>query len=433
MNFLNILVAILALSFLIIVHEFGHFIVAKLSGIKVLEFALFMGPKLFSFQKGETVYSIRSVPLGGFVKMEGEEEDSSDNRAYNRKPVHIRAAVIAAGPLMNLIMAVVILTLLFSQVGFDTSEISVVMENSPAVGAGIQPGDIVVGYAGKKVYHPMDIDVLAYASKADTVEIILQRGNDIIPVNVKPQRERYMLGFRPVADTGTDSNLINEVVAGSPAAKSGMKKNDRIIRLNGVAVKTKQDIGNYVNQSRDNPVVITVLRDDAEQDLIQVNPVSERYPEFLAIGIGGFKTGQGNLGDNIKAACIYGYSTARSVYYSVVWLITGRVSPSQMMGPVGIITTIGEVVRQSPTIWQKLAGLFKLTAFISINLGIMNLVPFPALDGSKLLLLAVEGIRRKAIPPEREAFISMVGLVLLIMLMIFATYNDVLRQFAKGG
>jgi len=118
--------------------------------------------------------------------------------------------------------------------------------------------------------------------------------------------------------------------------------------------------------------------------------------------------------------------------YSIIWLITGRVSLSQLSGPIGIVGVIGDVVEQSPTFFDKFIGVFSLASFISINLGLVNLVPFPALDGSKLLLLAVEGIRKKPIPPEKEAFISFIGFIFLIILMIFSTYNDILRRVTGG-
>ena len=145
-----------------------------------------------------------------------------------------------------------------------------------------------------------------------------------------------------------------------------------------------------------------------------------------------FKHLKGGVVETFKQSAAYSFSIARTVAYSLSWLITQRVSLKEMSGPVGIVTAIGDVVHYSPTFMDKLLNLMNFTALISINLGLFNLIPFPALDGSKLIILAIEGIRRKALPPEREAIISLVGLALLVMLMIFATFNDVLRMTGKG-
>jgi len=428
------MLAILALSFLIIVHEFGHFAVAKLSGIKVHEFSLFMGPQIFGIKRGETLYSVRLIPLGGFVRMEGEEEASEDAGAYNKKPLHIRAAVAVAGPLMNLLVAVIILCILFSAVGFRTTVVSEVAAGSSAYEAGIQKGDRIISYDGKAVLHPMDIDLFMFVSKGAPAQLEVIRGNERLTRSIVPRKiaaqKRYILGFVPMENEGKDSNVVKAIVEGSNAEEAGLKAGDRIIRLNGKTVESRQDIGDFMAENSGEPVDVAVLRDGSEVAL-KIVPTFEQTPEMIDIGMY-YENRFGGLFETIGSALAYTFSTIRSVCYSIIWLITGAVSLNQMMGPVGIVTTIGDVVKQSPTLSMVVLSLLNITAFISINLGIMNLIPFPALDGSKLLLIAIEGIRRKAIPPEKEAFISMVGFVLLIMLMIFTTYNDILRRITGG-
>jgi regulator of sigma E protease len=424
---MQILLAILALSFLIIVHEFGHFIVAKLSGIKVHEFSLFMGPKLFSKQFGETTYSLRLVPLGGFVRMEGEEQESEDERAFNKKPIYIRAAVIAAGPIMNLLVAIIIIAAIFLRLGYTSTEIGDVQKNSPAAIAGIQTGDNLVEFNNKKIYQPADTEIFFYAFKGDLATIKVNRNGKLLSYELPLQKSVYRLGYMPKDDT----NTVIKVIAGDPAEKVGIKPNDEIIKLNNKPVHNRQDISSYLNTIKDAPVGITVIRDGKEQNLGKIKAKVERNSAYAALGVG-LQGKKGGVLQSTKQATLFSYSVARSVFYSVAWLVSGAVPLKEVMGPVGIVTTIGNAVQQGPTFLEKFLGLLNITAYISINLGVFNLIPFPALDGSKLLLLGIEGVRRKSITPEKEAIISMVGLSLLIMLMLFATYNDILRTFFGG-
>ena len=174
---MNLLLAILAFNLIVIIHELGHFLVAKLADIKVLEFSLFVGPKLFSIKKGETTYSLRLIPMLAYVKMEGEEEYSESERAYNKKPVLTRAAVIAAGPLANIFTAVILLVILFSFTGYSTNKLSYVEENSPAYNASLREGDIIVKYDGKRIYQPADLIQFLYVYRGKTAEIEYIRDN----------------------------------------------------------------------------------------------------------------------------------------------------------------------------------------------------------------------------------------------------------------
>jgi regulator of sigma E protease len=424
---MGILLAILALSFLIIIHELGHFLVAKAFKVKVNEFSLFMGPKLFSFQKGETVYSLRLIPLGGYVKMEGEEEASEDDRAFNKKPIGVRAAIIAAGPIMNIIIAVVFAFIIMAQSGFYTNQVKTVLPGSAGDKAGIQVGDTLEKYNGKNIYQINDLEIFAYPLKNESIDLQVRRNGESRTLHFAPDRMTgYKLGFAPKADDGPESNVVENVADKSPAMKAGVKDGDRIIKLNGSPVSSKKDIADILGQIKQNDVTITVDRGGKVLDLKPVVPIVGKNQEYLAIGID-FEHTKGNafatLGQSIK----YNISIARSIYYSLGWLFTGTVSPSDLMGPVGITTTIKDVVQQAPSFMDKFLNLLSFTAMISLNLGLVNLIPFPALDGSKLVLLLIEGIRKKPLNPEKEAMITMVGFVFLIMLMIYATFNDILR------
>jgi len=429
---MSILLAIVALSFLIIIHELGHFLVAKAFKVKVNEFSLFMGPKLFGFQKGETTYSLRLIPLGGYVKMEGEEEVSDDDRAFNKKPVGVRAAIIAAGPIMNILIALIFAFIIMAQSGFNTTQVKTVLPGSVAEQNGIQVGDTLQKYNGKTIYQVVDLEIFAYPLTNESVDLQYERNGETKTVHITPNRAQdgYMLGFSPLVKEidGADSNVVAEVSDKSPAVEAGLKKGDRIIKLNGIAINSRRDVAKVVDQTKQNNITITVKRDGNVQNLKPVAPTARKTSELKAIGVD-FKRSEGGFVNNLKGSIGYTISTSRSIYYSLGWLFTGTVPVSDLSGPIGITTIIKDVVELSPSFIDKVLNLLSFTAMISINLGLVNLLPFPALDGSKLILLLIEKIRKKPLNPEKEALITMVGFVLLISLMIYVTFNDILRIF----
>lgn len=428
---MSILLAIVVLSFLIIIHELGHFLVAKAFKVKVNEFSLFMGPKLFSLQKGETTYSLRLIPLGGYVKMEGEEEESDDERAYNKKPVGVRAAIIAAGPIMNIIIALIFAFIIMAQSGFNTMQVKKVLPDSVAEKAGIKVGDVLEKYNDKTIYLPADLEIFAYPLTNESVDLQYESNGETQNITITPNREQdgYMLGFTPKdtkSNDSADSTVVASVTAKSPADVAGLKKGDKIIKLNGIGIKSRKDITKIVDEAGKDNITITVNRNGKVQDLKTVKPVARKTAEWKAIGLE-FDYSKGGFINTLKASVDYTISTSRSIYYSLGWLITRTVPLSELSGPVGITSVISDVVQLSPSLMDKVINLLSFTAMISINLGLVNLIPFPALDGSKLLLLLIEKIRRKPLNPEKEAMITMVGFVILIALMIYVTFNDILK------
>lgn len=430
---MGIVLAILALSFLIIIHELGHFMVAKAFKVRVNEFSLFMGPKLFSFQKGETLYSLRLIPLGGYVKMEGEEEASEDDRAYNKKPIGVRAAIIAAGPLMNILTAIVFAFIIISQTGYFTTQIKDIVPGSAAEKYDLRVGDKLQKYNGKTLFNVNDLGIFSYPLTNESITLQYERNGVSKTVELTPERENFILGFTPQQDEleGPDSNVVKAVSDNSPAIKAGLKVNDRIVEINGADIRTRKDIRDILQQNQDKNVNILVERAGELQKLKPVVPLKSKNPEYYAIGILDFVHEKGSIGSTIKEAAKYNIFISRSIYYSLGWLFTGTVPASELMGPVGITTTISNEVAESQSLKETVIRLLSITTMISINLGLVNLIPFPALDGSKLVLLLIEGIRKKPLNPEKEALITMVGMVILIMLMLYATFNDILR-IGKG-
>jgi regulator of sigma E protease len=269
-----------------------------------------------------------------------------------------------------------------------------------------------------------------YVSKGSPAEVKIRRDGTtitkyIIPEEI-PQAKKYMFGFTMAAISGENSNVLEDVIAGMPAEEAGMRKGDRVVALDGVEIKEKGDIDAFVKNHDGSSVKVTLIR-DGNTIVKEITPVLQEMPSGYNLGMD-FVVKNGSLFETVKHSLVFAYSTVRSVAYSIVWLISGQVSMNQVMGPVGIVSTIGSVVEQSRArLSDLLINLMNITAMISIGLGATNLIPFPALDGSKLLLLAVEGIRKKPLPPEKEAFITMVGLVLLVLLAIVTFYNDLAR------
>jgi len=340
--------AILVFGVLIFIHEFGHFLVAKLVGVRVEEFSIGMGPSAFSKKKGDTLYSIRILPFGGYVKMTGEaglEEDSDippdDPRRFNNKTVAQRMGVIVAGPLMNLFLAVVIFAIVFTFIGvpFVDTTISEVVENSPADQAGLKAGDTIVAIDGEKV-----------SEWSEMVFIIQNRVGEELELTVNRNGEEKIFMITPKMDPETQVGII------------------------GVIQNTPQ-------WRKMNPVQALVTGFTQTVEIIVLTLVG------------------------------------------IAQLITGQLDSGGVAGPVGIIQLIGESARVG------LVYLLNLTAIISINLGLLNLFPIPALDGSKLIFLGIEALRGKPIDAKKENFVHLIGFALLMLLMIFITYNDILRLF----
>lgn len=332
----TIIAAVIILGLLILFHELGHFSIAKLVDIKVHEFSIGMGPQLVEFTRGETMYSLRVFPIGGYVKLEGEDQSSEDERAFGNKPLWARIAVLAAGATMNFILGFLIFVLLLS----TASEIP-----------------------------------------------------------------------EPV---------IDEVMPGMPAEQAKLLPGDRLVRLNDYTVHIQKDVFYFLERNQGEPINIVVERDGVELPPITVTP--QKHEEYQRYMLGyTARTVKPDVWNVIRNAYYETLFLTKAIIVSLGDLVTGRVGFNQVSGPVGIVSAIGGAAKAG------IDALLFLAALISINLGIFNLLPIPALDGSRIMFLIVEGIRRKPINPEKEGLVHMIGLALLILLMIFATFNDISR------
>ena len=427
---MNLFIAIIVLSLLILVHELGHFLVAKACGIRVLEFSMFMGPKLFSFRKGETLYALRLIPMGGYVKMEGEEVASDDPRAFNRQKIWKRFLVVSAGPIMNVALAFLLMTAFTLSSGVMTNQVSTVGPNSPFTAVGMKVGDRLLSWNGRAIHDlKTDITMFMYGAKKAPVDITWEsadgsrHGAEMTLYKTKPV---FRLGFSPLIEAGIATNMIDMVEPDSPMQLAGLKHGDRILKIDGLDVANRDEIVAYLNGGRGegNPAVtLTVWRNEQSLIFRDITPFMDSFftidADFVVEKVGFFGA--------LAASGRYSSSTIRAVLTTVGWLFTGQLSFKDVSGPVGIVGTIGSVVERELTLADKLLSLASLGALLSLNLGVMNLIPFPALDGSKLALLLIEKIRRRPLPPEKEGLISLIGFSLLILLLVATLFNDIPR------
>ena len=424
---MSIILTILAFNFIIIVHELGHFLIARWNGIKVLEFSLFVGPKLWSTKRGDTEYSLRLIPILAYVQMEGEEESSDDENAFSNKSVWARMAVVAGGPFANLLSALAILVIVFSISGYNTTILDEIESKSPAYIAGLQEGDKIISYNGKRVYLPSDVVQFAYIDKGEPATITVLRDGVKKDVEIEPliiNQDRYILGFEAKKTAGESSTIVKSTTDGYPAKEAGLLRDDKIIALNGESVESLYDVIKYVEETKGKEIKLTVIRNNQEL-VIPITPKLIKDRPSINMGIS-FKENQdgilGITGHSLK----YIWANVRNVGYSLKWLCTGKVSISQMSGPVGIVTVMNDATKEGINFKEKFIDLLSMTAYIDIAIGATNLVPFPALDGNKLLLLMLEVVRRKPISPEKENKISLVGLAVLMVLMLITTSNDII-------
>lgn len=336
---MTILIAILMIGLLVFAHELGHFLTAKASGILVQEFALGMGPVIFSRQLGETRYSIRALPIGGFARMAGEEFNEEDQRVpehrrFDKKPTYTRGIVLAAGSLMNFFLAMLIFILVFVFMGVPSAApvIGDVSPGNPAALAGIQPGDRVAVINGEPVQSWQDIQRLVGQRANQSLQLEVIRNGDRLSFSITPQPDQTGKG------------------------------------------------------------------------LIGIAPSVEKFSILASIRMGWEET----------------IWFTRQIISLVGSMITGRI-PAEGAGPIGMIVMVGQVARTG------LANLMTFAAIISIQLGLFNLLPIPALDGGKLLFIAVEVLRGRPIDPEKESFVHFVGFVLLMAFLVLVTYRDIQR------
>lgn len=335
----TILVAILFFGVIVMVHELGHFTFAKLFKVKVNEFAMGMGPKLFSKVKGDTRYSVRLFPIGGFVSMEGEDEESEDERAFNKKPCWQRIVIVVAGALVNVLLGLIIVAVSLS---------------------------ISDGLAGTNYVHSFVVD----------------------------------------------SKQVAEY--------EGLKSNDKIVKIDGRTVLYYTDVAYLL--SRTNGVTDIVVERNGEK--IELTDVSMSPYQLVILGTD--KTAGTVFRDTFKQSV----SICRMVWLSLFDMVTGKYSIKDVSGPVGVVDFVSDATQESVKT-SDYSGLLTMMALITINIGLFNLLPLPALDGGRLLFLVIELIRRKPVNQKYESLVHGIGMVILLLFMVAITFKDIYTLIVK--
>ncbi len=424
---MTIVIALLILSVIIIIHEFGHFLLAKANGIGVTEFAIGMGPRILQFTKGETVYCIKLLPFGGSCMMSGEDEESADEKAFNNKSVWARISVIAAGPVFNFLLAFVMAVIIIANAGYDPCIVTNVAEGSVAYRAGLRSGDLIQSINNKKVVFGREFSLQELVSPDEPMAIMFLRDGKEYTVTVVPEyveKDYYQIGISLLNKT------ISAVTPDKPAAAAGVLSGDVIVSINGQAIENDEQAVSAINGCNGELIHMTVLRNGAKTELsIMPQQVhSAGYETGISINYGRTKTGAINTVVLSFHEVKYNIST---VFESLGMMLRGQVTKDDVAGPVGVVSLIGEVVEESRTdgLFYVFFNIFNLVLMLSANLGVMNLLPLPALDGGRLVFLILEAVRRKPIDREKEGMVHFVGIVLLMILMVLITFNDITKLF----
>lgn len=342
---MGIILAILVFGIIVFIHELGHFLLAKANKIRVDEFSIGMGPRLFSFVKGETRYSLKLLPLGGSCMMGEDDVDDMSEGSFNSKSVWARMSVVVAGAVFNFLLALV-----FSM--------------------------IVIGY------------------------------------------------------TGYDEPVISGVVEGFPAQEAGLTEGDRIVKMNNKKINIWREI-TYYNMFHPGETVDLIYERDGEKHEVTITPKKDEDGSYL---IGITSPAQYEKA-NLLTAVQYGVYEVKfwicTTLESLKMLVTGDVGVDQLSGPVGIVSVVDETYQQSKNygVMIVIMQMLNIGILLSANLGVMNLLPLPALDGGRLVFMIVEAIRGKRVPPDKEGWVHGIGMILLLALMAFVMFNDVKKLF----
>lgn len=431
---IRILVAILILGIVILFHELGHFLMAKWNHITVLEFALGMGPRILSFKKGETVYAWRLLPFGGSCSMLGEDdpEASTVQGSFQSAALWRRALVVAAGPCFNFIMALLCSMIMIGAAGADPAVVLEVEAGSAAEAAGLQEGDLILRYEGNGIANASElyIDLILGDIPTDEISLTVKRGGKKEKIVYAPETETsYKLGFY-YQDTADNTGVqITRLTEGSALRKAGFLAGDIITSVNGSEIHTTEDLMSYLGEHPldGTPVTVSYTRNGHAMEEVELTPQEEEQA-FL-----GFSFNLGREKQGFFGWLKYSFAEVRYwihvVIKSLVSLFNGTFSVQEVSGPVGIVTTIGDAYEEARPmgIGITLLTLINIIVLLSANLGVMNLLPFPALDGGRLLLMLIGGIRRKPVDPEIEARINITGLMILMAFMVYITIHDILK------
>lgn len=433
---MSILVAVIIFGLLIFIHEFGHFIMAKKNGIYVVEFSIGMGPSIFKFKKGETTYALKLLPFGGACQMLNKEYpdeslDAADyERAFETKSVWARIVVIAAGPIFNFILAFALALIVIGIAGYDKPEVLMVSNGSSAMEAGLKEGDIITKYNGKDIDLSREMYLEQYVNPTSDkdIEMTVLRDGKKIDLTLTPQKKKkYVLGMTYRA---TDKEAVIEEVSKDGALdKAGIKSKDIIVSFDGETIETGAKLNEYLNKNpMDETAKTIVIKRDGEEMTFEVEPTFSSEGYSLGFSYNTYRSEVKGF-DVIKYSCSEIRYQVRQVFDSFKMLFRGKLTVNDFTGPVGIVDIIDDVYEQTESQGALIVflNLANLSILLSANLGVMNLLPIPGLDGGRLLFLIYEAIVGK--PVKKEEYIHLAGLLLLMLFACYILFKDIASLF----
>ena len=438
---------VIVIGILILIHELGHFFVARWCGVGVERFSIGFGPVLLRWRGKETEYVLSAIPMGGYVKMMGDDENPLEGgkgatidprKAFNAKPLAARFLIVFAGPAMNFVLAVVIAALMFMLVGRPVAPAQVgrVVEGGPAAQAGLQTGDRIISIDGAAVPYWEDVARVVQAAGPRALKVVVkgasgERTVDLTPTQTKrrdlfgDEQNVWELGASPYIPA-----TIGDTVSGDPADQAGLKSGDTVTALEGQPVMSWDDLAEKIHQRAGQPTRLEVKR-GSETLPITVTPKKGKIPgpdgKEVEAGLVGIRPGgttlmvrSNPLTATWEGVVWAGDVTAKTAIGLYKW--ASRQIPSNSIGgPIQIATMAGEQARQG------ISSLALFTAVISVNLFLLNLLPVPMLDGGHLLFFACEAVLGRPLSVRKREVAQQVGFALLMLLMVFAFYNDFKR------
>ena len=430
-DFLTSLVAVVAvLGFMILIHEFGHYAVAKWLGVRVEQFAIGFGKRLVGFRKGETDYRINAIPLGGYVKMSGEnpmDQRTDDPREFLNHSRWHRFLIAIAGPAMNILLAIVLLTAVYMvhyeypAVYDEPPVIGWVLKDTAAAKAGFEVGDRITRIDDVQNPSWEQVQLKEALSPGQPLTVQVERNGKLLDKTIVPEAtgvdEIGYAGWAPKESTVT----ITDLVSGMPAEKAGLKEGDQIIALDGKPVPALAEMVESLKITKDKPIEITVLR-DGQTKTFTVEPVLS--DKWYRIGIGSMQMKVKTLpfAEALKLSLHENRQSGMLILELVKKMVQRKISMRSIEGPIRIGQAAGEAARRKG--WTP---LMSLTAAISLNLGIFNLLPIPILDGGVILFLLIEGLMRRDISMNIKERVYQAAFVFLVLFAVMVIYNDLMK------
>lgn len=413
-----VIIGVLFFGLIIAIHEFGHFIFAKLFGVKVNEFAIGMGPTILKKQGKETKYALRLFPIGGFVSMEGEGEESDDEKAYCNQKTWKKMIIISAGAVFNLILGLILcLILVSSEDAIGTNRISGFYEGAMSNSV-LQLDDEILEIDGKRVFSNYDITFLMQRNASGKFDFTVERDGEKLLLEDVPFQKITSGNF------GYNNRAISSVSA--KLKKAGLADGDVITAVNGKKVKNDDELISAIRADEDFILDIEVLRGEEKITFSSLHLATVTIFDFTVY------PDVKNIFTVTREAFGYAFSLGRMVYLSLFDLISGQYGLNDISGPIGTMSIITDIAEESVATTDY-STLFMLFAMITINIGLFNLLPVPALDGGHLFFMFFELILRRKIPQKYVSWISAAGLVLLLIFMAVVSANDIWKWISGIG